>query len=310
LFVDADLGFFSDDYVGTAPEARMTFTYNGNDFDRGSAGYGEQPPAIGIVAGPPSGDAVTRGSVVFKNGNVLGVWNTESAEAMLRGLQSDASGPWRYGDVGNAPGAPPTDWTFPVLPPGFWSEANLDGQGTRNTPADRRMMISQGPYTLTDGETLVFEIAIPWARAESGGALGSARLLTAILGPLAAALPVAAPEDIATIGLDDVRVGGDGGEPPPPRGDPTSFGLAPTPEPNPVRAGSVIRYSAPGPGPLRLAVYDALGREVAVPLNGPAAVGYHRLPLDASGLAPGAYTYRMTIDGRRHPTVGRFVVVR
>ena len=46
-WVDADIGYFADDYVGSASARNLGFTYNGPPFD--SAGYGAAPPAIGAV---------------------------------------------------------------------------------------------------------------------------------------------------------------------------------------------------------------------------------------------------------------------
>ncbi|MEL6613673.1 MAG: hypothetical protein AAFQ53_16380, partial [Bacteroidota bacterium] len=47
LWSDPDLGFFSDDYVGSNPEEGIGYVYNGDSFDEGSAGYGAVPPALG-----------------------------------------------------------------------------------------------------------------------------------------------------------------------------------------------------------------------------------------------------------------------
>ena len=64
--------------------------------------------------------------------------------------------------------------------------------------------------------------------------------------------------------------------------------------PNPVAASSRIAFSLAEAGPARLAVYDLLGREVAVLADGPLEAGAHEVRLDASGLATGAYLYRLT----------------
>ncbi|MEM6325588.1 MAG: T9SS type A sorting domain-containing protein [Bacteroidota bacterium] len=311
IFADADLGFFSDDYVGTAPEARMVYTYNGDDIDEGSGGYGAQPPAVGLVAGRPPEGVTTRGSVLFKSATqatAVAAVDGPSAANALRGLVRDGSQRWTFGGLGSDSGNPPTDWTFPTLPPDYWSERDLDGNGTSNLPADRRMLISQGPYTLEPGEGFTFELAIPWARAEAGGALGSVRKLVRFIGPSADALPVAAPTDLATIFPSDPRVMTEPESTP--RGDPPAFALASTPWPNPARETTVIRYDAPAAGTVRLTIYDALGREVAVALDGPTTADYHQVRVNVRGLAPGLYMYRLVANGRSLPTVGRFVVAR
>ncbi|ASS48012.1 MAG: hypothetical protein A3D31_01025 [Candidatus Fluviicola riflensis] len=51
--VDFDLGNPQDDYYGTAPQSNLAYVYNGDMNDEpfaGQIGYGEYPPAVGIVA--------------------------------------------------------------------------------------------------------------------------------------------------------------------------------------------------------------------------------------------------------------------
>ncbi len=47
-WVDADLGFYLDDYVGCDVGLGLGFCYNGDAEDEGAAGYGFNPPAIGV----------------------------------------------------------------------------------------------------------------------------------------------------------------------------------------------------------------------------------------------------------------------
>ena len=67
--------------------------------------------------------------------------------------------------------------------------------------------------------------------------------------------------------------------------------------PNPFNPQTSIRYDLPEAGPVRLAVYDALGREVAVLVDGPRPAGRHRVVFDAAGLASGTYVYRLVAAG-------------
>ncbi|HLT47758.1 MAG TPA: T9SS type A sorting domain-containing protein, partial [Rubricoccaceae bacterium] len=46
---------------------------------------------------------------------------------------------------------------------------------------------------------------------------------------------------------------------------------------------------------VRLAVYDVLGREVAVLVDARQEAGAHRATFDASGLAAGTYVYRLVV---------------
>ncbi|MFW5658484.1 MAG: hypothetical protein ACOCZ8_00755 [Bacteroidota bacterium] len=47
-WVDADLGFFADDYVGCDTVRGLGFCYNGDNYDDEPTGYGSNPPAIGV----------------------------------------------------------------------------------------------------------------------------------------------------------------------------------------------------------------------------------------------------------------------
>lgn len=76
--------------------------------------------------------------------------------------------------------------------------------------------------------------------------------------------------------------------------------------PNPVRTASTISFSTEAPVDARVAVYDVLGREVAVLADGAFTSGSHSLRFDASALAPGAYVVRLTTD---RATVSRTVSV-
>ena len=78
--------------------------------------------------------------------------------------------------------------------------------------------------------------------------------------------------------------------------------------PNPFRSRATLRFTLEEAGPIRLAVYDALGREVAVLAEGPAEAGVHAAALDGSGLASGVYVWRLVAGGGVQ--TGRLTLVR
>lgn len=83
------------------------------------------------------------------------------------------------------------------------------------------------------------------------------------------------------------------------RGSPSPVHLqAPTAYPNPFTESTTITYEVPAPAHARLAVYDALGREVAVLVDGVVSVGLHETTFDGVGLANGTYYYRMATKGQ------------
>lgn len=69
--------------------------------------------------------------------------------------------------------------------------------------------------------------------------------------------------------------------------------------PNPFNPVTTIVYSLPQSGPVRLAVYDALGREVSVLLDGHERAGTHRAAFDASRFASGVYYCTLTSGAQR-----------
>ncbi len=77
--------------------------------------------------------------------------------------------------------------------------------------------------------------------------------------------------------------------------------------PNPARGPAAVTLTLGAPGPARVAVYDALGREVAVLHDGPLGAGTHRL-MWADAAPPGLYIVRL--DGPDGATTRPLIRVR
>ena len=84
-------------------------------------------------------------------------------------------------------------------------------------------------------------------------------------------------------------------------------GLALAVSPNPVRGTATVRFEGASPGAVRVSVFDALGREVAVVSEGPSA-GPVRATFDAGRLPAGVYVVRLVAGAS--VTSRPFVVVR
>lgn len=67
--------------------------------------------------------------------------------------------------------------------------------------------------------------------------------------------------------------------------------------PNPFNPSTKIAFSLPSQTQVRLAVFDMLGREVAVLVSGVRAVGSYEVTFDAANLASGMYLYRLEANG-------------
>lgn len=178
-WVDADLGNYSDDYVGCDTSRDLGFCYNGDDDDEGILGYGLNPPSVGtdFFEGPrdENGDQLGLAKFVYYNNDFSVIGNPTLAEHYynyLRGIWKDGS-PVTFGGNGYNTGAR-TDFMFPDDPakPGGWHEKSAG-----NTPGDRRYIQSAGPFNLEPGAINYVTVGVVWARTTTGGSTGSLSLL-------------------------------------------------------------------------------------------------------------------------------------
>jgi hypothetical protein len=89
-------------------------------------------------------------------------------------------------------------------------------------------------------------------------------------------------------------------------GEEVEFALLQTP--NPIIGSTSIRYRIPTSGHVRLAVFDARGREISKLEDEFQSAGSYSIPLEVKGLSPGLYFYRLEFAGRS--LVRRFVYLR
>jgi hypothetical protein len=82
---------------------------------------------------------------------------------------------------------------------------------------------------------------------------------------------------------------------------PASSAGFPTPSvsvsPNPFSGQAVLRFTLTEAAPVRLTLYDVLGREVALLLDGALAAGPHEVAFAARGLPSGVYVWRLEAGG-------------
>ncbi|HEX7070254.1 MAG TPA: hypothetical protein VF190_05595, partial [Rhodothermales bacterium] len=195
IWSDPDLGNFGDDFVGSDTTLGLGIVYNGDPLDEGAGGYGN-PPAAGydFFQGPlVDNDGVDNNNdgevdepgerlqmtrfVYFNNDNsVTGTpVDAEDFYGYLRGLWTDNS-PMTEGGDGYG-GSNPVNFMFPGEPPSYWSEDNTDGAGARNVPADRRFIMSTGPFTMQPGDEQEIVFGIIWA--QTADRIGSVKQLKA-----------------------------------------------------------------------------------------------------------------------------------
>ena len=308
FFTDGDVGDYEDDYVGSYPERDLLFFYNQNETD---GEYGPSPPASGlrILAGPlGSGAPPLSGAFDLSryDGPTAdpGVEVGEVAYRNLRGLHRDGV-PLTRGGSGYNPGSTAvTPYVFSDLPPSYWSQMNADGSGTARRPVNARALASHGPFEMAPGATYTVDTAYLWARSDLGAVASVNRLVLEAV-PAARTVPFTPDPDLRTITPADLP----GPGPTSGASEPDLGRLVVTASPNPSARTARVQFDLAAPARVRLEVFDALGRLVAVPVDGAVEPGERHADLDVSGWPPGAYVYRLSLDGRPAGS-GRLVVAR
>ena len=203
-WIDMDIGYPFDDYVGCDVTNGVGYTYNGLAVDgTGAAGqYGANPPACGCdffrgpFADPNSKtDGIDENGVsfvdqngrigmakfVYYNNDFTPQGNPTSAQAYynyLSGFWIDGT-PFTYGGSAYHGSGPVCDFMFPgtsdplgkgtkYVPQAPWSEVTAG-----DPPGDRRFMQSAGPFTLLPGAVNNVTDGLVWGRASQGGNLAS-----------------------------------------------------------------------------------------------------------------------------------------
>ena len=78
--------------------------------------------------------------------------------------------------------------------------------------------------------------------------------------------------------------------------------------PNPFNPSTTIEFALPQTAPVRLAIYDVLGREVAVLVDGVQPAGRHQVQVDARRWSSGMYFYTLASGGQQQTQ--RMVLVK
>ncbi len=300
LFTDPDLGYAIDDHVGTDTTYNMGFVYNGGESD---AAYGI-PPALGFqfVQGPvglANGVDDDGDGMVDEPSERLGLTSsmwicsgcTDPATSdprtrleyypMMQGLWKDGT-PMTASGFGYQTAGAETAFVWPgdSVSGECWSAEN-DCEGSQVPPSDMRIIVSTGPFQLDPGESEELVIALPFGQ-------GASRLDSITKLRFAAE----AAQNAWDFGLLEAR-----------RVEaapafPEAFRLqVSAPFPNPFTDQATIRYELSEAMVARMVVYDALGREVAVLVDGAQQAGSHEAVFDGADLAPGTYIVRFEAAG-------------
>lgn len=178
-WVDADLGFAFDDFVGVDADLALGICYNGDAEDGpAAAAYGENPPLVGVdfFQGPTKYTYDANDNII--DTTILGMskflyydndFSVRGNPEVFSHYYGYLSGTWKDGTPftfgGNGyGGTQPTDYIFPDDPgvPGGWSECEVG-----NNPFDRRFMQSSGPFRLDPGASNEVVVGVVWVRPNS-----------------------------------------------------------------------------------------------------------------------------------------------
>lgn len=214
VWCDADLGEYTDDYVGCDVKRGLGYTYNGDNYDEPPTGYGNNPPAIGIdfFRGPiaDAGDGkdndrncqsdesceqIIMSGFLYYDNETSAKGNPSGATHFYNYLRMKWGNglPVQYGGNGFGSGGPSCNFMFPGNPTTDEHDWGIGGNCSTiptlpawdeylagTTAADRRMLETAGPFTLQPGAVNVITTGVVWAKATSGGAQASVKLLQVV----------------------------------------------------------------------------------------------------------------------------------
>jgi len=288
VWADPDLGGAVDDLVGCDTTLSVGYCYNAVNND---PIYSPAPPCVGYVLlqGPivpsPGDTATVSGQSIpnFRNLPMtsfikyIGGTDPDSAQESywyMQGLDAVQGGqPYIDPITGDTT-------TFVVSGDPVTGTGWLD-----SNPADRRFMISSGPFdlepTAAHGESIIYGVTAQeiWAAILIGHGTDRLNSIT-----IMRENEVAAQEFFHDFFLFVSR-----SRTPP---TPSNYALFQN-YPNPFNSSTVIPFEIPRRSEVRLTVFNVLGQPVAQLTHGTLPAGSYSIPWDASGLASGIYLYQL-----------------
>jgi hypothetical protein len=164
LYVDGDIGFSDDEYLGSNPSRNLMYIYNGTNNDpggNGAPGYGTNPPSMGVVSLNMDIDY----SGYFNRPDIGAPYSHDPSTPAdywnyMNGKWRDGTD-WTQGGNGYG-GTTPTQHMYdgnPFQGTG-WTELDTDGMGTANSIGDRRFVMTTVESNFTPGDTLEYHYAV------------------------------------------------------------------------------------------------------------------------------------------------------
>ncbi len=188
-WIDADLGYFKDDYVGCDTTRGLGICYNSDNDDSGNNGYGTNPPAVGVdfFKGPladigdgldnnkngivdEDGETIIMSKFVYYNNDFSLKGNPETGVHYynyLRGIWKDGTPMVDNGKDAYSATAPGSSTNY-IFPGSVCNQTGwIEGTAAGTAPDDRRLLQSAGPFTLNPGAVNQVITGVVWARGSS-----------------------------------------------------------------------------------------------------------------------------------------------
>ncbi|WP_412060930.1 CHRD domain-containing protein [Rubrivirga sp. IMCC45206] len=319
-------GTVADDFAWTGPVAQTRGAANAGQTFGGGTGGGGDPVTIGEARAAGVGATVTvEGTVTRAMGDFLYIQD-ETAGLAIRQVEGDLFEAVADGSVG--PGTVlRVSGTLSAFRQSLQINeddlAGFEALGTEAIPAAQTVTLAE---LAANGEAYedelvriedvtiqgsgAFEPATTYGASDGSGANGvvTVRVPNAgdstVDGTDVPAGPVAlvgivgqfSPDEVPDIGYQLLLISADDVNPEGVASEGGPDGALTLALANPIRGAALVTFGAERAGPVRLAVFDALGREVAVLASGDAPAGPRTATLDAATLAPGVYLVRLTTD--------------
>ena len=171
-WLDSDLGYYLDDYVGCNVLKNLGYTYNGDTEDEGAAGYSNFCPINSVLPPPAQGLLFlndTMSKFMYYNNDFTVTGNPENGTDYynyLRGIWKD-NVPMTYGGDGHGGGSGATTNASNYMFSGTTDPAFVGQEWTEvtagNVPSDRRFLMSAGPVNLAIGDDYTLDYAFVFA---------------------------------------------------------------------------------------------------------------------------------------------------
>lgn len=294
IWSDPDLGGASDDLVGCDVRTNLGFVYNGSDDDYVC---GAEPPCVGfdLLKGPAGDDGALLPMTSFsKYIGGTDPQNPGEAYNLLKGIDMNSKTTWHLDPAA-----------------GQIAAIALTGDPVKGTgwldsyPADRRLMVSSGPFTFAPGDTQEVVAAIVVGQGRDRlKSITSMRYLDAVAQAVfESGFEIPGPLD-TSITVPPVM------EPP----LPTEFDLGRN-YPNPFNASTTVAYDIAELSYPRLLIYDSAGRRIRTLVDGIRQPGRYTADWDGCddagrNAASGIYICQMEVLGGGFAQSRRMVLAR